>query len=145
MAKYAPERVNALLIGGAHPYADRSWDAFRQVDGTDPEAFIAALEAVVEQRVPPELKPRVLANDLQALAAAAQERPALEDVLPTMAMPCLLLVGEADARYPAVLECAKHLAHAAIASLPGLNHTAGFMRSDLVLPHVTKFLGTVRS
>jgi hypothetical protein len=67
---------------------------------------------VVEQRVPPEFKPYVLANDLQALAAAAQERPALEDVLPTMAMPCLLLVGEADARYPAVQECAKHLLHA---------------------------------
>jgi pimeloyl-ACP methyl ester carboxylesterase len=134
-----------LLIGGAHPYADRSWDAFRQVDGTDPEAFIAALEAVVEQRAPPELKPRVLANDLQALAAAAQERPALEDVLPTMAMPCLLLVGEADAQYPAVQECAKHMAHATLISLPGLNHAAGFMRSDLVLPHVTKFLATVRT
>ena len=145
MAKYAPERVNALLIGGAHPYADRSWDAFRQVDGTDSEAFITALEAVVEQRVPPELKPHVLANDLQALAAAAQERPPLEEVLPTMAMPCLLLVGEADARYPAVQECAKHMAHATLVSLPGLNHTAGFLRSDLVLPHVTKFLATVRS
>jgi pimeloyl-ACP methyl ester carboxylesterase len=145
MAKYAPERVHALLIGGAHPYADRSWDAFRQVDGTDPEAFIAALEAVVEQRIPPELKPSVLANDLQALAAAAQERPALEDVLPTMAMPCLLLVGEADARYPAVQECAKHIAHVTLVSLPGVNHAAGFVRSDLVLPHVTRFLATVRS
>jgi pimeloyl-ACP methyl ester carboxylesterase len=145
MAKYAPERVHALLIGGAHPYADRSWDAFRQVDGTDPEAFLTALEAMVEQRVPPELKPRVLANDLQALAAAAQERPALEDVLPTMDTQCLLLVGAADARYPAVQEGAKHIAHATFVSLPGLNHAAGYMRSDLVLPHVTRFLATVRS
>ncbi len=71
MAKYAPERVDALLFGGAHPYADHSWDAFRQVDGTEPETFVAAVEAVVARRIPPESKPRVLANDLQALAAAA--------------------------------------------------------------------------
>jgi hypothetical protein len=32
MAQYAPERVNALLIGGAPPYADRSWNAFRHVE-----------------------------------------------------------------------------------------------------------------
>ena len=142
MAKYAPERIRALLIGGAHPYADRSWNHFRQVDGTDPEAFIAAFEAVMEQRVSAEFKPYVLANDLQALAAAAQERPALEDVLPTMAMPCLLLVGELDARLSAVQECAKHIAQATLVSLPDLDHVAGFMRSDVVLPHVTRFLGT---
>ena len=72
MPKYPPERVHALLIGVAHPYVDHSWDAFRQVDGTKPEAFVAAFEAVMAQRIPPELKPSVLANDLQALAAAAR-------------------------------------------------------------------------
>lgn len=143
MAKYAPERVDALLLGAVHPYADHTWDAFRHVDGTDPEAFIAALEAVVGQRVPVELKPRVLDNDLRALAAAAQERPALEDVLSTMTMPCLLLVGEADARHAAVQECARHIALAKFVSLPGLNHATGLMRSDLMLPHVTKFLTTL--
>jgi pimeloyl-ACP methyl ester carboxylesterase len=143
MAKYAPERVDALLLGAAHPYADHTWDAFRHVDGTDPEAFIAALEVVVGQRVPPELKPRVLDNDLRALAAAAQERPALEDVLSTMTMPCLLLVGEDDARYAAVQECARQIALAKFVSLPGLNHATGLMRSDCMLPPVTKFLTTL--
>ncbi len=71
MAKYAPGQVDALLFGGAHQYADHSWDAFRQVDGTEPETFVAAVEAVVARRIPPESKPRVLANDLRALAAAA--------------------------------------------------------------------------
>ncbi|WP_434113440.1 alpha/beta fold hydrolase [Methylocaldum sp. GT1TLB] len=144
MAKYAPERVDALLVVGAHPYADQSWDAFRHIDGADPGAFLTALESVLEQRIPPELRPLVLANDLRALAAAAQERPALEDVLPTMAMPCLLLVGEEDARYPAVRECAKHIAHAAFVPLPGLKHTESFVRSDLVLPHIKRFLETER-
>ncbi|MFN2303022.1 MAG: alpha/beta fold hydrolase [Anaerolineales bacterium] len=86
----------------------------------------------------------MLANDLQALAAAAQERPALDDVLPIMAMPCFLLIGEADSRYPEVQKCAKYIGHATLVSLPGLNHTMGFTRSDLVLPHVMKFLATIR-
>jgi len=60
-------------------------------------------------------------------------------------VPCLLLVGEADARYPAVQECAKHMARATLVSLPGCNHATGFVRSDLVLPHVMRFLATVRS
>jgi hypothetical protein len=28
-------------------------------------------------------------------------------------------------------------------SLPGCNHVTGFVRIDLVLPHVTQFLATV--
>ncbi|BBA33973.1 putative hydrolase or acyltransferase of alpha/beta superfamily [Methylocaldum marinum] len=145
MAKYAPERINALLIVGAHPYADPSWDAFRNVDGTDPGAFLAALESVLEQRIPTELRPLVLTNDLRALAAAAQERPALDDVLPTLAMPCLLIVGEDDARCPAVRECARHLSDATVVALPGLKHTESFIRSDLVLPHVKRFLAGIQS
>jgi pimeloyl-ACP methyl ester carboxylesterase len=143
MAKYAPERINALLLIGAHPYADQSWDVFRRVDGRDPEAFLSALESILEQRIEPELKPLVLANDLRALAAAAQERPALDDVLPSMTMPCLLLVGEKDSRYPAVETCARHLARATLAALPGLTHIESFVRSDLVLPHITRFLASV--
>lgn len=78
IAKYAPERVNAPLVAGTHPYVDRSWDAFRHVDEAHPEAFLSALESVLEQRIAPELRPLALTNDLRALAAAAQKRlPAL--------------------------------------------------------------------
>jgi pimeloyl-ACP methyl ester carboxylesterase len=144
MAKYAPERVWSLIVGGAQPYPDCNWEVFRQVQGTDPEAFMAALEAVMGERLPAKLKPLILANDLQALTAAAQERSSVEEVLPTMPMPCLLFVGEADVRYPAMQVCAKHIAQATLISLPGLNHVATFIRSDLVLPHITRFLATVR-
>ena len=44
LAKYAPERVGALLIGGSHPYASTWGTAFRDVDGTDPAAFLATFE-----------------------------------------------------------------------------------------------------
>ena len=144
MAKYAPERVQKLVIGGAHLYEDRSFAAFRQVDGTDPDAFIAALEVVLEEPVPPQYRPLLLANDLQALAAAMQvPRPSLEEVLPTMTMPSLLYVGEADSRYAAVKACSTHIPNVTVVSLPGLNHAQGMAQSGVVLPHVTKFLAAV--
>ena len=146
LAKYAPERVESLVIGGAHPYADLSYvEAFGPLDGGDSEAFLTAFERVVEEPIPDELRPRLLANDLRALtAAAAQPRPSLEDVLPTMVMPCLLFVGEADSRRAAVEKCAKQIAHATLVTFPGLSHLATFVHSDVVLPHVMRFLAEQR-
>jgi pimeloyl-ACP methyl ester carboxylesterase len=43
MARYAPERVESLIIRGAHPYRDSGWDVFRQVDGTDPETLASGI------------------------------------------------------------------------------------------------------
>ena len=84
----------------------------------------------------------LLASDTQALAAAAQDHESMEDVLPSMTMPCLLYVGEADSAFPKAQESAKQMPHVTFVSLPGLNHAEAFMRADLVLPHVTKFLQT---
>ena len=139
MAKYAPERVQALIIGGAHPYPDNA-EAFRDVDGTDQEAFIVAFEKFVGSRVIPEIRERILGNDLQALAAAMRSRDSLEDVIPTMTMPCFLYVGENDPRFPKVEACAKQIQDATFVSIPDLDHLQAYMRSDLVLPHITTFL-----
>jgi len=140
LAKYAPERIDALLIGGSHPYVSTWGTAFRDVDGTDPAAFLATFEKRLGASLPPEAKARILDNDLQAVAAAAQDRPSLEDVLPTMTMPCLLYVGEADGAFQRVQEGAKHMPNVTFVTLPGCNHGDTFSRADLVLPHATKFL-----
>jgi pimeloyl-ACP methyl ester carboxylesterase len=142
MAKYAPERVGALLIGGAHPYA-RSADLLAQIDATDPDAFLAAFEARIGERFTPEHKARMLANDLQALQASSHARPSVEEVLPTMTMPCFLYVGEADAQAPSVEACAQLMPHVTFVSLQGLNHAQAYIRSELVLPHILPFLHRV--
>lgn len=142
VAKYAPERFQSLIIGASSPYA-RSMDFQRQSmrkgieDGI--EAFMAGIEKTYGP-LPPKLRAQVLANDLKALLALAQDRPNLEAVLPTMQMPCLLYVGEADGSYSEVEACARHIPNVTFFSLPGLDHIQGMERSDLVLPHVTKFL-----
>jgi pimeloyl-ACP methyl ester carboxylesterase len=142
MAKYAAERVHALIIGGAHPYA-RSADVLAQLDVTDPEAFLSAYEARLGERFTPEWRTRMLANDLRALQAAAQARPSIEEVLPTMTRPCLLYVGDTDTRAARVRECAQHIPNGTMVCLPGLNHAQAYARSELVLPHIIPFLRQV--
>jgi pimeloyl-ACP methyl ester carboxylesterase len=145
LAKYAPERFHSLLIGGQHPYA-RSFAFQRQNvrNGIEQgmEAFVASLEATYGS-LWPEYKARLLATDLEALLAAAQDRESLEEMLPTMTLPCLLYAGEADANYSGAKECCKHIPNVTFVSLPGLNHPEAFVQSHLVLPHIRKFLATV--
>ena len=74
----------------------------------------------------PDRKARLLANDPQALIASLQAPRGLdgaEQLLPTMTMPCLLYVGEADSYYPGALECVKHIPNAHFVSFPGLVFT----------------------
>ena len=91
----------------------------------------------------PGYKERLVTADLEAFLALAQDRPNLAEVLPTMPMPCCLYAGEQDGAYPAAKECSHLIPNVTFFSLPGLTHPEAFMRSELVLPHVTKFLATV--
>ena len=146
MAKYAPQRVDAMLIGGQHPYA-YSLPAGIRLDGSDPQAFFEAFFARIGEdfaTLPPERRAETFANDCRALAAAQQDRPSLEDVLPTMKMPCLLYVGEADGRFLPAQACVKQMPNVTFLSFPRLNHTEAFYRADVILAQVTKFLQTQR-
>ena len=109
---------------------------------------MAAFVQVWEQQGPvaPTLRTRLLANDVEAMIAYRVKRlehPGFTEVLPTMTMPCLLYVGEADTRYAGVKACKADMPNVTFVSLPGLNHVEGFFRRDLVLPHITQFLATV--
>ncbi|WP_075257746.1 alpha/beta fold hydrolase [Herbaspirillum camelliae] len=142
LVRQAPERLRSLILGAAHPYEDRSWEVFHGIDGTDPEAFIAAFEDLLDEAISPQVKMLIRGNDLVALAAAAQQaRPSQEELLTRMEMPCLFFCGDADARHAAVERTAARLARAKFVSLPGVTHFGGLMQSALVLPPVLDFLG----
>ena len=139
LAKHAPDRFHSMILGGAHPYAE-SMEGFRRLVAQGPEAFLAAAETLLRPYMTPALRAKLMANDLRALLALTQDRESIADVLPTMTMPCLLFVGETDPRLSHVQECARHMPRATFFSLPGCDHVAGWWRSDLVIPHVTRFL-----
>lgn len=145
LAKYAPERVQGLIIGGAHPY-ERHLPASARLDGSDPKAFIEALLGrlgVDFATLPAEKQAEFFDNDFLALAAAQGDRPPMEDILPTMGMPCFLYSGEADGVLPEMQRCVQQMLHATFVSFPGLNHPEAFYRADVVLPPVMKFLQSV--
>ena len=139
LAKYAPDRVAPLRMGGM-PAQANDLTMFEGVDGSDPSAFCAAFEAKLGMTFPAEATARIAANDLQALAAFAQTRPALEDILPQITVPCLLFVGEADPWYAFVTADARRIAHATCISFPGLGHPEVMRHPELVLPAVMNFL-----
>ena len=146
MAKYAPARLQALIIGGAHAYG-RRLPASSRPDGSDPKVFIETLLGrlgVNLASLPADKQAEFFDNDFRALAAAQQDRPSLEDILPTMTMPCLLYSGEADGVLPQVQACVQNMPNAKLVSFPGLNHPEAFYRADVVLPHAMKFLTQVR-
>ncbi len=148
LAKHAPERLHSLIIGGMHPYALDAESLNQRVEmlNRGMEATVASWEARSGRTIDPAKRARLLANDAKALVASAlaiRDNPGFQDVLPTMTMPCLLFVGEADAPYPLAKEAVKHIPKVTFVSLPDLNHMEAFVRSDAVLPHITTFLETV--
>ena len=141
LVQHARERLRSLILGAAHPYADSSWDAFKGIDGSDPAAFISAFERVLNERIADEVRMLIRANDLQALAAAAQQpRVDTSDVLALIDMPCLMFCGDADARHDAVKRATAQLPQGQFVTLPGVTHFGGLMQSQLVLPPVLAFL-----
>jgi pimeloyl-ACP methyl ester carboxylesterase len=143
LARYAPERLRSLIIGGATPHTT-SMDGLRQFIRVaiekGPKAFVAQWEEEFGV-VPPALRKRMLAYDYKTLLVLAQDRENLESVLPTMSMPCLLFSGEMDEL--SVEACARQIANSTFFTLPGLDHGGAITQCDEVLPHVKKFLAEV--
>src|SRR4029453_13974530 len=98
-AKYAPERFSSFIIGGAHPYQEDR--AALAATLQELQTGAGAIPPFWGVPLPPALHTRLLANDMKAIVAYWQKRmegSGVEEVLPTLPMPCLLYAGEAAPR-----------------------------------------------
>jgi pimeloyl-ACP methyl ester carboxylesterase len=159
LARYVPTRAKSLILGGMHAFerALPGWGhrdgAHRDgvlhdghFDGSDKDAFLEALLTQWNARLsdlPQWKQDELLANDFMAMAACRRDEPSVEDVLPTMAMACLLYAGDQDRYYEGAKKCATIIPQATFVALPGLDHGSVFRRSHLILPHVLTFLEDV--
>ena len=147
LARHALDRVTCFVIGGrsasvASPYTTEP--------GKEPPlitALRAGPDALMkvwgDEWMTPQLRERLLANDMAALIACQQQGSIPEgfsDVVGRIAVPTLLYAGTADPVHDPVRQSASEIPGAQFVSLPGLNHPAALCRSDLVLPHVEPFL-----
>lgn len=141
-----PERVAALVAGGAHGDAvtadpgevERENELFR-TEGTAP--FIAELER--SGVLPAWMRTAMQAADPPALAAlntALSARGSVLEALARTSVPVLLLAGDQDPLIPAIRETAARMTGAALAELPGCGHFEAFLRTDLAVPAVRSFL-----
>lgn len=163
MAKYAPERLTSLIIGGAagkdpdpaHPdeFSERMMQRLRM----GREAWVSGVRAMVQAEMQTAQKPSlveafapmILQSEFDPQAFIAQmtwgrkECMEMTDVLPHLSLPCLLLVGEADGAFEGARAASRLIPNAQFVSFPRLRHTETMLRLDLLLPPILAFLSEV--
>jgi len=143
LAQYVPECVHRLIIGG-NGAQGRSRIGDRLLAGLR-AGGAEGIPALWGAPLPPTLMARLRKNDVEALMASRVDALGFSDVLPTMTMPCLLYVGDANSEYPLVRQTVAEMPNATFFTLPGLGHAEAYLRSDLVLPRVLDFLKSTRA
>ncbi len=151
IGKYAPDRFSSLIIGGMSPYEKVPdvlgpvGEYYLSIIRQGNEALIAFFEENKPHMVTPEFKAVLMNNDHKALIAwfLRKERVNYEETIANTNLPCLLYVGEADHDYVKAKERSTVLTNLKFVSLPHLDHVECQMQSDLVLPHILKFLANM--
>lgn len=156
LARYNLDRFYCLALGGKSPFGygtEAKKEAVRvrlaslekaAKDGN--EAYVAYLEKRDGKTLSTEREAEVLTSDLRALIAVQKafiDWPDADDLLPKMKLPCLLFSGEEDEDFPVIKKTAAIMPNAQFFSLPGLSHSLCYQHSELVLPHLKKFLAGV--
>lgn len=153
----APERVHSLIVGGYGPPMGPPPEG-----GLGPvllqtlqDGGVAGLAGVVEQGlaaaglpVHESLMQRIRASDAEAFIAllAGLGAPWTAGELSAMTMPCLFIVGDADADYyAAAKQGAELMPNATLVSPEGLGHFAVALSADVFLPPMQEFLARVEA
>jgi pimeloyl-ACP methyl ester carboxylesterase len=134
-----PHRFDSMIIGGAHPYAE-DLSGLRQIADLGGSAIVGFWEAVGARLSDGVRDQLAHFPNLPLRAVVRNDVPDLSPSLQKMQMPALIYAGDQDSRYQGVKDCVRDMPNAQWVSIPGLDHLAAFVRSDLVLPHVHAFL-----
>ena len=150
IAKFAPDRVSAFIIGGAtasgasaFPIVAGAEDVLLEALRKGPDAIIG----IYGDATSPALAERLRSNDMAALIACRKQRlisGGYPGVTRSISVPCLLYAGTADAIHDSARESGSQIAKCQFISLPELNHPQAWVRSNLVLPEVQQFLDRLR-
>ena len=144
LAMTHPERVSALVLGGASTQWAGASARVLEFLSQGMESFLrATLEA--NGPLPQRDRNRILANDPEAVAASLQGTRCLpsKEMLAQFSKPSFIFVGEQDPRLASSKEMVSWLPNAELAVVPGRDHYHTFFSSELVLPHLNRFLDTV--
>lgn len=140
-AVYHPDRVSALIVNGAHPFAE-DLTPLRTALKDNFEAWLVFLKQLVPD-LSPEAYRRIRSNDLIAVQASlARDRTDFSAALAKLGIPVLAIGGELDPRCECVRNFAE-LASGEFLSLAGKNHVTAFLDVETIVPAIDEFLGCV--
>ena len=143
MAKYAPERLRALVLGGMHPYVRDPGPLQRRIDRFSSTRDALAAGGHHADLIPDRVRAQFADNDIEALISlttAIRDSEGFEDALDTLDAPGLIYAGEEDPAHPLARKCVEGHDNLEFLSVPGLGHMEVWHQSDAVLPHITRFL-----
>jgi len=146
IAKFAPDRLRSLVLGGMHPYVRDPVPLQRRIDRFSSTRDALAAGGHHAELIPERVKTQFAENDIEALIAlttAIRDSEGFEDALDSLRAPGLIYAGENDPAYPLARQCVDGHGNLEFLSLPGLDHMEAWSRSDAVLPAVVRFLDRV--
>lgn len=137
MCKYANNRLSSMIIISESPYK-YGYGFFQNIF----QHGIEEWKKIVEDFPVPEItKQRQYRNDDRALYAAALCGTVdFSDILSSIDIPTLLIVGTKDVAYEGVKKSSTQIPYATFISLPNLDHVGSFAHSEITLPYVQAFL-----
>ncbi len=146
---YSPNRFKSLIIGGMGIETDSEEKIKRGQEFV--ELFREGMEAMVaifEKSggvLSPEMLEDTMRNDPEALISlcSVREHIGFEGLLSSLELPCLFYAGDQDYWHQKSKETAELIPKARFVSLPGLDHLEANRQSELVIPHVLKFLSDI--
>ena len=147
MARFAPERLRSLVLGGMHPYVRDPGPLQRRIDRFSKTRDALAAGGHHADLIPDQVKAQFADNDIEALIAlttAIRDSEGFEGALDALHAPGLVYAGEEDPAYPLARQCVQGRSNLEFLSLPGLGHMEAWHQSDAVLPHVMRFLQGVK-
>ena len=152
MGAHAPARVLSLVAGGQQPYAvDPDGPLARVIAGVfeatrreGARAFVEALEGYWDVRFPDAERLGYLAQDGEAVAAAAEAmltQGAISEDLRTWRVPCLIYLGAGDVDFvEQARRAADEIPNARFVALDDLDHYGAHFEADSVIPAVLQTL-----
>jgi pimeloyl-ACP methyl ester carboxylesterase len=157
LAKHYPQRIRSLILGGSSPYSEAQplteppsplLQIMRKGIEQGPDAVVQGIRDLFGE-ITPHYEARLRGLDYQAQAALLEyldyHMPGLEDVLPTMSMPCLVYIADGDdPNFTQTQEYMKQMPNATFLGLPGHNHVSANTNLDVIVPNVRDFLAKVQ-
>ncbi|TIR19578.1 MAG: alpha/beta hydrolase [Mesorhizobium sp.] len=141
-AVHHPDRISALVVNGAHPFAE-DITFLRTTLKNDFEAWVGLLTQLAPGLSQAACR-RIRANDIAAVQASlATDRLDFSATFAELGIPVLAISGTLDPRCQSVRNFAE-LAGGEFLALPGKNHVTAFLDVDTVAPVVDSFLERVR-